>query len=104
MLAHEALLLAALERREAGGHARRIERTVARQAPRGASTATTSPTPLPINAVPRGESVDTPPTDEIVTSITSPCSSAISTIEPGPTWSSVSWSTTTADEIRALAS
>ena len=86
MLSCEALFLAALERRQALRHARRIDRTVARHDPRGASTETTSPTPLPIKAAPRGESEDTPPpTDEIVTSITSPWSSAISTIEPGPT-------------------
>ena len=66
-----------------GAQARRIERTVARQEPRGAATSTTSPTPAPMSADPRGESGETPPTGEIVTSITSPCSSATSTIEPG---------------------
>ena len=47
--------LAALERRQALRHARRIDRTVARHDPRGASTETTSPTPLPIKAA-RGAS------------------------------------------------
>ncbi len=78
------------------GHARLIARTVAFQEPRGASTSTTSPTAAPISERPSGESGDTPPTAEIVTSIVSPCSSTISTIEPAPTCSSVSCSTTTA--------
>ena len=80
----------------ARAYARRIASTRAFHEPLGASTSTTSPTAAPISAEPSGESGETPPTAEISTSIASPSSSAISTIEPTPTCSSVSCSTVTA--------
>ena len=58
-----------------------VDTTVACHEPLGAVTSTTSPTVAPSKAEPSGESGNTPPTAEISTSISSPPSSAISTID-----------------------
>ena len=56
------------------GAQRPTETTRARQAPRGASTWTSSPALAPTSALPSGDAGETPPTLEISTSIGSPSS------------------------------
>src|SRR5581483_3424346 len=80
-----------------GVYAARTAITRARQAPRGASTLTTSPSRAPISARPSGESGETepvPPRLETSSSIRPPSSSSISTREPTETRPASASSTT----------